>query len=61
MNASVQPEHRGAGNGDGIANGVFPIFIKDWSRLETSLTCHQGDFAEDLSEEGMQTKASGTG
>jgi hypothetical protein len=30
-------------------SAFFPIFIRDWRRLETSLTCRQGDFAEDLS------------
>jgi hypothetical protein len=38
----------------------FTCIIKLLSELELSLTCRQGDFAEDLSEEGMQTKASGT-
>jgi hypothetical protein len=36
---------------------LFPRIIKDWSGLELSLTCRQGDFADDLSDEGMQTKA----
>ena len=40
----------GAGRNDGVASGIFPIFIKGWSRLGTSLTCRQGDIAEDLSE-----------
>jgi hypothetical protein len=35
----------------------FPAIIKGWSGLELSLTCRQGDFAEDLSDEGLQTKA----
>jgi hypothetical protein len=48
----------GAGRGDGVANGIFPIFIKGWSGPELSLTCRQGDFAEDLSEEGNRTKMS---
>jgi hypothetical protein len=39
----------------------FLAIIKGWSGLELSLTCLQDDFAEDLSEEGMRTKASGTG
>jgi hypothetical protein len=51
----------GACGGYGVVNGIFPIFIRDWSGLEPSLTCRQGDFAEDLSEEGMKAKASGTG
>jgi hypothetical protein len=37
------------------------IFIKGLSGPELSLTCRQGDFVEDLAEEGMRTKASGTG
>jgi hypothetical protein len=45
----------GAGRDDGIANGIFPIFIKGWSEPETSLTCRQGDIAEDLPEEGKRT------
>jgi hypothetical protein len=36
---------------------LFPRIIKGWRGLELSLTCRQGDFAEGLSEEGMQTKA----
>ena len=39
---------------------LFPRIIKGWSRLELSLTCRQGDLADNLSEEGMQTKSSGT-
>jgi hypothetical protein len=35
---------------------LFPRIIKGWSGLELSLTCRQGDFGEDLSEEGMRTK-----
>jgi len=38
----------------------FPRIIKGWSGLELSLTCRQGDFADNLSEQGMRTKASGT-
>jgi hypothetical protein len=37
--------------------GIFPAIVKGWSGLTLSLTCRQGDFAEDLSEEGRQTKA----
>ena len=47
----------GAGGGDGVPSGIFPAIIKGWSGLELSLTCRQGDFAEDLSEEGRQTKS----
>jgi hypothetical protein len=45
----------GAGRDDGIANGIFSIFIKGWSEPETSLTYRQGDIAEDLPEEGKRT------
>jgi hypothetical protein len=45
---------RGAGGGDGVPFGIFPRFIRGWSGLELSLTCRQGDFAEDLSEQGIQ-------
>jgi hypothetical protein len=51
----------GAGGGDGVANGIFPIFIRGWSALKLSLACRKDDFAEDLPEEGMRAKASGTG
>ena len=51
----------GAGGGDGVTFGIFLAIIKGWSGLELSLTCLQDDFAEDLSEEEMQTQASGTG
>jgi hypothetical protein len=37
----------------------FPHIYKGSSGLELSLTCRQSEFAEDISEEGMQTKASG--
>jgi hypothetical protein len=50
----------GTGGGDGVPCGIFPSIIKGWSGLELSLTCLQGEFAEDLSEEGMPTKSSGT-
>jgi hypothetical protein len=43
-----------AGGGDGVPFGIFLAIIKGW---ELSLTCRQGDFAEDLSEEGKRTKA----
>jgi hypothetical protein len=46
--------------GDGVPFDVFPRYylaiIKDWSRPKLSLTCRQGDFVEDLSEEEMQTQ-----
>jgi len=47
----------GAGGGDGVPFGIFPTIIRGWSGLELSLTYRQGDFAEDLSEEGRRTKA----
>jgi len=50
----------GAGGGDVVPFGIFPRIIKAWSGLELSLTYRQGDFAEDLSEEGKRTKTSGT-
>jgi hypothetical protein len=51
----------GAGGRDGVAFGIFPYSIKGSRKLELSLTCRQGDFAEDLSEEGMKAPASGSG
>jgi hypothetical protein len=45
---------RGAGGGDGVPFGIFPYSIKGWSGLELSLTRRQGDFTEDLSEQGIQ-------
>jgi hypothetical protein len=47
----------GEGGGDGVRFGIFPTIIKGWSGLELSLTCQQGEFAEDLEEEGRRTKA----
>jgi hypothetical protein len=48
---------------DGVPFDVFPrdylAIIKDWSRRKLSLTCRQGDFVEDLSDEEMQTQVSG--
>jgi hypothetical protein len=44
---------RGVGGGDGVPFGIFPRIIRGWSGLTLSLTCRQGDFADDLSEEGM--------
>jgi hypothetical protein len=42
-------------------SGIFPRKYKGWSGPEPSLTCRQGDFGEDLSDEGKQTQASGIG
>jgi hypothetical protein len=42
------------GGGDGLSAGIFRRIIKGWSGLQFSLTCRQGDFAEDLSEEGKR-------
>jgi hypothetical protein len=41
-----------------VLNYLF--IIKGWSGLGLSLTCRQGEFAQNLSEEGMRTKTSGT-
>jgi hypothetical protein len=38
----------------------FPIY-QGLERAGAALTCRQDDFADNLSEEGMRTKASGTG
>jgi len=51
----------GAGGRDGVPFGIFPYSTKGWRELELSLTRRQGDFAEDLSEEGMKAPASGSG
>jgi hypothetical protein len=42
-----------AGGGDGVPCGIFSLIIKSLTELKLLLTCRQGDFAEDLSEEGM--------
>jgi len=47
----------GAACADGVASGLFLIFIRGWSWLTLSLTSRQGAFGEDLSEEGKRTKA----
>jgi len=60
VNAARSRNSCGAGGGDGVPFGIFPTIIKGWSGLELSLTCRQGEFAEDLEEEGRRTKASGT-
>jgi hypothetical protein len=44
-----------------VPSAIFPRKHKGWSGLEPSLTCRQGDFGEDLSDEGKQTQASGIG
>jgi len=49
-----------AGGGNGVPFSIFPAIIKGWRGLELSLTCRQGDFAEDLSEEEIRTKVQGT-
>jgi hypothetical protein len=43
-----------------VANGIFPHIYQGLERAEAALTRRQGDFAEDLSEEGKQAKTSGT-
>jgi hypothetical protein len=60
VNAARSRNSRGAGGGDGVPFGIFPTIIKGWSGLELSLTCRQGEFAEDLSEQEVPTKSSGT-
>jgi hypothetical protein len=35
-----------------LPSGIFPCKYKGWSGLKHPLTCRQGDFAEDLSEQG---------
>jgi hypothetical protein len=47
----------GAACADGVASGIFLIFIRGLSGLTLSLTSRQGDFGEDLSQEGKRTKA----
>jgi hypothetical protein len=49
----------GAGSRKGVPFGIFPYSIKGWRGLKHSLTCRQGDFAEDLSEEGMKAQRQG--
>jgi hypothetical protein len=45
----------GADSGDGVPFGIFTPIIKGWSGPELSLTCWQGDFADDLSEGEIRT------
>jgi len=62
INACEEPEPHGAGSGDGVRFGPSSLhYLKGWSGLELSLTCRQGAFADNLSEEGMQTKRQGQG
>jgi hypothetical protein len=52
---------RGAGGGDGDGDPFdFSKNYQPLNRGDLSLTCQQGDIAEDLSEAGKRTKASGT-
>jgi hypothetical protein len=64
VNAARSRNRCGTGGGDGVPFGIFHrnylAIIKGWSGLELSLTCLQGEFAEDLSEQEVQTKSSGT-
>jgi len=39
----------GAGGRDGMPFGIFPYSTKGWRELALSLTCRQGDFAENPS------------
>jgi hypothetical protein len=48
----------GAGRCDGVVSAFFPIFINGLGKPKLSLTCRQGDFAEDPSEEGKRAKTS---
>jgi hypothetical protein len=57
LTLALSRNSRGAGGGDGVPFGIFPRSISGLSGLMLSLTCRQGDFADDLSEEGMRTKA----
>jgi hypothetical protein len=41
----------GAGGGDGVRFGIFPQTINGLIGTKLSLTCRQGDFAEDLESE----------
>jgi hypothetical protein len=50
----------GADAATALRTVFFLIFIKGWSEPEATLTCRQGDFAEDPSEEGKRIKGSGT-
>jgi hypothetical protein len=49
----------GAGGADGVASGIFLIFIRGWSGLELSLTCRQSEIAEDLSDKERERKRKG--
>ena len=49
----------GTGGGDGVPLGIFPRNDQGLERVGAALTCRQGDFAEDLSEEGMRRKRQG--
>ncbi|MGA9267030.1 MAG: hypothetical protein WBV79_11360 [Rhodomicrobium sp.] len=60
INAGARPERLGRRRDDGVANGFFPHIYQGLGRVEAALTCRKGAFAEDPSEEEMQTKASGT-
>jgi hypothetical protein len=61
INHACGRNSRGAGGGAGVPFDVFASITRGWSGLELSLTCPQGDIAEDPEEEGKQAKASGTG
>jgi hypothetical protein len=59
INARTQAEKLRERRGDGLANGAFPHIYQGLEGLWLSLTCLQGDFAEDTSEEGIRTKKLG--
>jgi hypothetical protein len=60
LTPALSRNSRGAVGGDGVPFGLFPHMYQGLERAPLSLTCRQGDFVDNLSEEGMQTKASGT-
>jgi hypothetical protein len=52
------PEQRRRKRPDGVADGLFPYIYQGLERAGAALTRRQGDFAEDLSEEGKSAKTS---
>jgi hypothetical protein len=49
----------GTGGGDGVPSCIFPYSIKRWCGLQLSLTCRQGEFADNISVKGMRRKRQG--
>jgi hypothetical protein len=60
INRSRGPGQQQRRRCDGVANGIFPHIYQGLERAEAALTCRQGDFGEDPSEEGNRTKTSVT-